>query len=126
MPGGFSFGHGLSTKFLSPDNSWGFNKLNKAPESSIPTKHTRDQFPQFSVSQWEAYHCLTFADLLNIVPPCADYCETYSIGAVTPGGFARYGCHEDDFPCHCANSQKLSDVKFALSSIVNLSPLMSF
>jgi len=77
--------------------------------SDIPPSSIRDQFPQFNESQWEAYHCLTFTDLLTIVPPCADYCETYAIGAVTPGDFARDGCHEDDFPCHCANSQKLSD-----------------
>jgi hypothetical protein len=79
-------------------------------DDSIPPASVRDQFPQFNISQWEKYHCFTYAGLLEIVPPCADYCEQYSIGELTPGGFGRDGCHQDDFPCHCARSQVISDV----------------
>jgi len=78
--------------------------------SAIPPAYIRDQFPQFNESQWEKYHCFSYADLLEIVPPCADYCEQYTIGELTPGGFGRDGCHQDDFPCHCARSQVISDL----------------
>lgn len=91
---------------------WSFSKRTEDcdDKSSIPPQEIRDQFPQFNQSQWEKYHCFSYADLLEIVPPCADYCEQYSIGELSPGGFGRDGCHQDDFPCHCARSQVISDV----------------
>jgi hypothetical protein len=77
---------------------------------AIPPTSVRDQSSQFNQSQWEKYHCYTYADLLEIVPPCTDYWEQYSIGELRSGGFGRDGCHQDEFPCHFARSQVISDV----------------
>lgn len=71
LPNWLNFGDGFIPKFPNWGSAWGFNKLEKQPESSIPPKYIRDQFPQFNESQWEAYHCLTFTNLLNIIPPCS-------------------------------------------------------
>lgn len=87
----------------------GSGLLARSDDSGIPPAYVRAQF-NFTDAIWEKYHCFSFADLLNTVPPCSDYCETYSIGELTPGGFGRDGCHQDDFPCHCQQSQKVSDV----------------
>ena len=94
--------------------------LNVRDDSGIPPAEVRAQWPQFDISIWEKYHCFTFADLLEIVPPCADYCETYAIGELTPGGFARDGCHQDDFPCHCQQGNKISEVSVSDLDVPNL------
>jgi hypothetical protein len=76
-----------------------FGWFSKRESDGLPPAYIRDQFPQFNDTQWEKYHCFTFADLLATVPPCADYCETYSIGELSPGGFGRDGCHQVSPPC---------------------------
>lgn len=87
---------------------WSLAHAGGSKTPPVPTSITR-QFPQFNTSQWEAYHCLTLNKLETIISNCAVYCEDYTLRAVKDG-FGRDGCHPDDFPCHCANSQRISNV----------------